>query len=88
MTKQNVCVGTLACVGTLVCVGTLERRPDQASGTLASNSKMARQRLRCTAQATVLPRVSQVDHRPGMMQHPGLLREPIPGASSFITCCQ
>ena len=23
MTKQNVCVGTLACVGTLVCVGTL-----------------------------------------------------------------
>jgi len=51
MTQQNVCVGTLACVGTLVCVGTLERRPDQASGTLASNTKKARQRLRCTAQA-------------------------------------
>jgi len=52
-TKRNVCAGTLVCVGALVCVGTLERRPDQASGTLGSNSKTARQRLRCTAPATV-----------------------------------
>ena len=40
MTKRNVCVGTLVCAGTLVCVGTHERRPDQASGTLASNIEM------------------------------------------------
>ncbi len=44
-TTERICVGTLACVGTLVCVGTLERRPDHASGTLASNTKKARQRL-------------------------------------------
>ena len=42
-TKQNVCVGTHVSVGTLVCVRTHERRPDQASGALASNAKYRHQ---------------------------------------------
>ena len=42
-TKRNVCVGTHVSVGTLVCVRTHERRLDQASGALASNSKYRHQ---------------------------------------------
>ncbi len=38
----------LVCVDTLVCADTHEKRPDPASGPLASNSRKARQRLRCS----------------------------------------